>query len=102
MFACTGFRYALLKNLDLATGVYWQDHNDYLAAPAVCTGSGTATSSRKCAGGRYSYSFMFNYKPVPRVTLYMGLMVSTVYGGVASGFLHSQNIDPTIGLRYQF
>lgn len=98
----TGFRYRLLENLDLATGVYWEDHNDYLAAPAICTGSGTATSSGKCAGGRYSYSFMLNYEPVPRVRLYTGLMVSAVYGGAASGFLHSQNIAPTTGLRYQF
>ncbi len=53
--------------------------------------------------GRTLFLFLHvNYKPVTRVTLYTGMMVSTVYGGVASGFLHSQNIDPTIGLRYQF
>lgn len=98
----TGLRYAAMKNLDLATGVYWETQNDYLAAPANCTGSGTATSSGKCAGGRYSYSFLAEYKPVRRVTLYAGVMVSNVYGGNASGFLHAKNIDPTVGLRFQF
>jgi predicted porin len=98
----TGVRYAVRSNLDLASGVYWESQNDYLAAPAVCTGSGSATSSSKCAGGRYSYSFLVDYLPVPRVDLYAGVLVSAVYGGVASGFLHTENIAPTVGLRFRF
>jgi outer membrane receptor protein involved in Fe transport len=91
-----------MKNFDLAGGVYWESQNDYLQGPAVCTGSGINTSSSKCSGGRYSYSFMVDYKPVPRVDLYAGVMVSTVYGGVASGFLYTQNVDPTGGVRFRF
>ena len=98
----TGLRYAVWSNLDLAGGVYWESHNDFLAAPAVCTGSGSATSSTRCAGGRYSYSFLVNYRPVPRVNLYAGLLVSSVYGGVASGFLHTENVAPTVGMRVRF
>ena len=98
----TGLRYAVLDNVNLAAGVYWQTQNDYLAPPATCEGSGTATSSGKCSGGRYSYSFMVTYRPARRITLYAGVMASNVYGGVASGYLHSQNIDPTIGARIQF
>jgi predicted porin len=100
--AWTGVRYAVWDNVNLAAGVYWQTQNDYLAPPATCTGSGTSTSSRQCAGGRYSYSFMATYRPVARIILYAGVMASTVYGGVASGFQHSQNIAPTIGARLQF
>jgi predicted porin len=98
----TGVRYSVMKNLDLAAGVYWEIQNDFLAAPAVCTGSGTATSSSRCAGGRYSYSFLVDYLPVPRVNLYAGILVSNVYGGVASGFQHTENIAPTVGLRFRF
>ncbi|MCI4679650.1 porin [Rhodoblastus acidophilus] len=98
----TGVRYAATKDVDLAAGAYWESQNDYLAAPATCTGSGTATSSGRCAGGRYSYSFRVNYRPVDRVTLYAGVLVSNVYGGVASGFQHSQNIAPTAGARLTF
>ncbi len=98
----TGARYALKSNLDLASGVYWEAQNDFLAAPAVCTGSGTATSSSRCAGGRYSYSFLIDYRPVPRVSLYAGVLVSNVYGGVASGYQHTQNIAPTAGLGVRF
>jgi hypothetical protein len=45
---------------------------------------------------------MATYRPIPRLEIYGGVMVSTVYGGVASGFQHSQNVDPTVGLRFRF
>jgi predicted porin len=98
----TGVRYALTPKVELSSGVYWEHQNNYLGAPAVCTGSGTTTSSNRCAGGRYSYSFLIDYLPVPRVNLYAGLLVSTVYGGVASGFQHTENIAPTVGMRFRF
>lgn len=100
--AWTGVRYSALNNLDLSSGVYWGTQNDYLPSSSTCTGSGTATSSSKCAGGRFSYSFLIDYKPVDRIDLYAGVMVSRVYGGAASGYLHDQNIDPTIGVRFRF
>jgi predicted porin len=98
----TGLRYAVWSNLDLAAGVYWESQNDFLAAPGVCTRSGSATSNTRCSGGRYSYSFLADYRPIPRMSLYAGLMVSNVYGGVASGFLHTENIAPTVGVRVRF
>jgi predicted porin len=100
--AWTGARYAVRSNIDLAVGVYWEHQNDFLPAPAVCTGSGTATSSTRCAGDRWSYSFMVDYRPVNRISLYGGMMVSNVSGGIASGFLHTQNVDPTVGIRFRF
>ena len=98
----TGVRYSVTKTVDLASGVYLETQNDYLGPPAVCTGSGTMTSSSKCSGGRYSYSFLAEYKPVPRLTVYGGVLVSNVYGGVASGYQHTQNIAPTVGTRFLF
>jgi hypothetical protein len=29
-------------------------------------------------------------------------MVSNVWGGSASGYLYTQNVDPTVGLRIRF
>jgi predicted porin len=98
----TGLRYAVWSNLDLAAGVYSEFQNNFLAGPAVCTGSGSATSSNRCAGGRWSYSFLAEYRPLPRFSLYAGVLVSNVYGGVASAFEHTQNIAPTAGLRIRF
>jgi len=98
----TGMRYDVMKNLQLSTGVYWETQNNFLAPPDYCTGTGTSTSSSRCAGGRYSYSFMANYQVTPRINFYGGLMVSTVYGGLANGFQHAQNVDPTVGVRFRF
>jgi len=36
------------------------------------------------------------------VDLYAGVMLSNVYGGLASGFVQAQNIDPTVGIRIKF
>ena len=76
--------------------------NDYLPPPGVCTGSGTSISSSKCAGSSGAVSFLIDYKPVARVDLYGGVMVSNVWGGLANGHLYTQNVDPTVGLRIQF
>ena len=93
----TGARYSLWSNLDLAAGVYYRIQNDYLPAPSVCTGSGTTISSHKCAGSDGAVSFLIDYKPVKRVDLYGGVMLSNVWGGFAFGHLYTQNVDPTIG-----
>jgi predicted porin len=98
----TGVRYAVRPNVDLSAGVYYENQNDFLPAPAVCTGSGTATSSTRCAGNRWSYSFMAEYRPVSRISLYAGVMLSKVSGGQSSGFMHTQNVDPTVGIRFRF
>ena len=36
------------------------------------------------------------------MTLYAGVLASNVYGGVASGFLHTENVAPTVGVRVRF
>ena len=98
----TGGRYKILANLAVSSAVYWDTQDDYLPAPGVCAGSGASTSNSKCAGGRYSYSLLIDYKPLKRLDVYAGAMVSNVYGGTASGYLHTQNIDPTVGVRLRF
>jgi len=98
----TGVRYSVWNNLDLAAGVYYRTQNDYLPPPSVCTGTGTSISSSKCAGSTGAVSFLIDYKPVERVDVYGGVMVSNVWGGLANGHLHPQNVDPTVGLRIRF
>jgi predicted porin len=98
----TGAKFSVRDELDLAAGIYYQQQNNYLQAPAVCTGVSTGISSNKCAGSQDGISFLIDYKPVKRVDFYAGMMISNVYGGLASGFLHTQNIDPGVGLRIKF
>jgi predicted porin len=99
----TGARYSVWSNLDLAAGVYYRTQNDYLPPTSgTCTGSGVKTSRNKCAGSGGAVSFLIDYKPVKRVDVYAGVMVSDVWGGFANGYLYTQNIDPTVGLRIRF
>ena len=49
-----------------------------------------------------AFSALIDWRPVKRVDLYAGLMVSNVYGGFANGFQATQNIAPTAGLRIKF
>jgi predicted porin len=97
-----GAKYNVWSNLSVSGGFYYQTQNNFLPAPAVCTGSSTNTSSNKCAGSQAAVSLLINYKPVKRVDLYAGVMVSNVYGGLASGYFKSQNIDPGAGMRIRF
>ena len=86
--------------LDLSGAVYYAQQNNFSTSP--CTGAGTHTSSASCAGTFDAFSFMVDYRPVQRVDLYAGVALSNVYRGLASGFLQTQNIDPTAGLRIKF
>jgi len=100
--AWTGAKYYVRPDLSVAMSLTYQRQNDFLPAPAICTGSGVNISSPRCAGSESSISFLIDYKPVPRADIYGGVMISNVYGGLASGYFKAQNIDPTIGLRIRF
>ena len=97
-----GAKYDVSTNLSVAGSLTYQRQNDFLPAPGVCTGSGANTSSPRCAGSESAISFLVDYNPVPRADLYGGVMITNVYGGLASGYFKTQNIDPTIGLRIRF
>lgn len=97
-----GAKYNVRANLSVAASFTYQHQNDFLQAPATCTGLGAGTSSPKCAGGQSAIAFLIDYNPLPRIDLYGGVMISNVYGGLASGYFKTQNIDPTIGVRTRF
>jgi hypothetical protein len=95
-----GTKYAANDKLDVIGAVYYAQQNNFSAAP--CMGAGIHTSSASCAGTFDAFSFMIDYRPVQRVDLYAGVSLSNVYRGLASGFLQTQNIDPTVGLLIKF
>jgi len=97
-----GAKYAVNDRLDVIGAFYYLQQSNYLAAPAVCAGNGIHTSSGSCAGTSDVFSFLVDYRPVKRVDVYAGVALSNVYAGMASGYLASQNIDPTVGLRVKF
>ena len=95
-----GAKYAVNDKIDLIGAIYYAQQNNFSTAP--CTGTGIHTSSASCAGTFDAFSFLVDYRPVQRVDLYAGVALSNVYRGLASGFLQTQNIDPTVGLRIKF
>jgi Gram-negative porin len=95
-----GARYAIRSNLDIGGAYYHYNQNDYNTSP--CTGSGVNTSSSKCAGTQDAVSAALYYRLLKRLDIYGGVMYSRVTGGLASGYLHANNVAPTVGLRMQF
>ena len=99
-FFWTGIKYAFNSQTDIMGGVYYGFQNNYYTG--ACTGSGVNIKSGSCAGSTDSFSLLIDYKPYKRMDLYFGVALSNVYGGMAAGYLQTQNIDPTVGLRIKF
>jgi predicted porin len=114
-----GARWKIRSDLEAMGGFYYQNQNNFNAA--ACTGSGAFISSSKCGGSQTGLSFLLDWKPVKRVDIYAGVLVSNVYGGLANGFFststvfipgtttpvsvntaRTQNYDPTVGIRIRF
>ena len=108
-----GAKYAITPQLDVIGSFYYQQQSDFNTA--LCAGSSTTfvepdgskftvgrINSNKCAGTQDFISALIDYRPLKRVDLYAGLMVSNVYGGFANGFQVQQTINPTAGLRVKF
>ncbi len=95
----TGARYTVLPHLDLTAAYYGYQQNAYgTGKQAGC--SSPAHSS--CSGSLEAFSFDADYYLSKHFDAYLGAMYSGVHDGVASGYLHSTNINPTIGVRYKF
>jgi hypothetical protein len=108
-----------LSNLEAMGGFYYQGQNNFNTS--ACSGSGAFISSSKCGGSQTGLSFLLDWKPVKRVDIYAGVLLSNVYGGLANGFFstssvvipgtatvvnvntaRTQNYDPTVGIRVRF
>jgi predicted porin len=123
-FWWTGIRYDITPQLDVVGAFYILGQNDYnfavnsktgITATAACTTTATSSvqpngtpftiyrlNSSKCAGSTDFISFLIDYRPVKRVDLYAGVMISNVYGGLANGYFATQTINPTAGIRVKF
>ena len=114
-----GARWKIRSDLEAMGGFYYQNQNNFNTS--ACTGSGAFISSSKCGGSQTGLSFLLDWKPVKRVDIYAGVLVSNVYGGLANGFFststvlipgtatavsvntaRTQNYDPTVGIRIRF
>jgi predicted porin len=95
----TGVRYTVIPGLDLTGAYYGYNQNAYgTGTQAGCTTAAHST----CSGSLDAFSFDADYRFTIHFDSYFGAMYSGVHDGAASGYLHSTNINPTLGVRYKF
>ena len=95
----TGVRYSVIPGLDLTAAYYGYHQNAYGTGKQA----GCSTSAHSaCSGGLDAFSFDADYRFNKHFDAYLGAMYSGVHDGVASGYLTTTNINPTIGVRYKF
>ena len=85
-----GARWKIRSDLEAMGGFYYQNQNNFNAS--ACTGSGAFISSSKCGGSQTGLSFLLDWKPVKRVDIYAGVLLSNVYGGLANGFFSTSTV----------
>jgi predicted porin len=122
--AWLGGRYAILQNLEFNTGYYYIEQGNYTNAatkyniggsktkvgigcgpnlnPAIPGSTPQGSNTAACAGSEYALSAELDWRPVKRVDLYTGVMYSEVSGGIANGYIESNNTAFTTGLRLAF
>jgi predicted porin len=95
----TGVRYTVIANLDLTAAYYGYQQNAY----GTGTQAGCSTSAHStCSGNLEAFSLDADYHFNEHFDAYLGAMYSGVHNGVASGYIFTTNINPTVGVRYKF
>ncbi len=95
----TGARYTVIPNLEL-TAAYYGVHQDAYGSGSQAGCSTIAHSA--CSGSLEAFSLDADYHFNVHFDAYLGAMYSGVHDGLANGYLHTTNINPTIGGRYKF
>jgi len=95
----TGLRYTLIPRLELTLAAYGVHQNAYGSGSQA--GCSTAAHS-VCSGSLEAFSLAADYRFNVHFDAYLGAMYSAVHDGMASGYLNTNNVNPTIGVRYKF
>ena len=95
----TGVRYAVIPHLELTAAYYGVHQSAYGSAKQA----GCSTSAHSvCSGDLEALSFDADYRFNVHFDAYLGAMYSNVHDGLASGYIFTNNINPTLGVRYKF
>jgi predicted porin len=95
----SGVRYAVIPQLEL-TAAYYGVHQSAYGSGTQAGCSSNAHSA--CSGSLQAFSFDADYRFNVHFDVYAGAMYSGVHDGLASGYINTTNINPTIGVRYKF
>ena len=94
-----GVKYHVNVSLELTAAYYGYKQNAYgTGANAGCE----TIQSGTCSGNLNAFSFSADYRISPRFDTYAGFLYTGVKNGLANGYLNTNNINPTAGVRYRF
>jgi predicted porin len=91
-----GARYAFTDTFNVGVGLYHYIQDSY--ALKYCNN----ISLSSCAGTLNAVSFDADWQFAKKFDAYAGVMYSEVHNGLASGYLHPNNLAPTVGMRFRF
>ena len=94
-----GVGYAITKDLNVVGAYYRYDQNSF--GGGASTGCGTIAFST-CSGTFQAVSAMIDWQFAAKFDAYAGVMYSVVKDGLANGYIKTNNIDPTVGMRFRF
>ena len=95
----SGVRYAVIPQLELTAAYYGVHQSAYGAGSQA----GCSTNAHNaCSGSLEAFSFDADYRFNLHFDVYAGAMYSGVHDGLASGYINTTNINPTLGVRYKF
>ena len=110
-----GAKYAVTPQIDVTGAFYYQQQTDYNSSTTPCANAKhdlhrtkreqlhrLTKQQRQVRRLARRHFVLIDYRPVKRVDLYAGVMISNIYGGLANGYQAVQNIAPTAGLRVRF
>jgi predicted porin len=95
----TGVRYSVIPELELSLA-YYGVHQDAYGTGAQANCSTDAHST--CSGSLEAFSLAADYRFNVHFDAYLGAMYSGVHDGMASGYIYTTNINPTVGVRFKF
>ena len=94
-----GARYKVTEQFVIAAAYYGEKQFAYAAGiDAGCS----SVVSGACSGNLNVASISMDYHFTKRFDSYAGAMWSEVTHGLANGYLNSNTVDPTIGVRFSF
>jgi predicted porin len=94
-----GAKWSITPTIDLTAAIYGYHQNAYgTGAEAGCS----TNAHGVCSGRLNAFSLAGDWHFTKRFDAYAGFMWSGVYDGLSSGYLSTNMIDPTIGIRFSF
>jgi predicted porin len=97
-----GGKYAVTENLDVIGAYYHYIQNSFFGTAAGGRAPCFGREHPQCAGTFDAISAAVDWRFAPKWDVYAGIMFTQVKDGLAFGFLQTNNIAPTVGLRFRF